>query len=77
MTTIEMRLNNATDDLTRANLEAQSLDTGFALACENAELNGIAQPTQLTEPEKKRLKAAISSAREALRCLEALETDDV
>ena len=67
-------LEYATSELTRATMEAQILDTGFALACENAELDGELPPTQLTEAEKKRLKTAVSSAREALKTLEALET---
>ena len=66
-------LSYAADELTRATLEAQILDTEFSLACENAELDGELPPTQFTEAEQKRLKTAVSSAREALKTLEALE----
>ena len=75
-TSTEQTLDNlsyATDELTRATLEAQILDTEFSLACENAELDGELPPTQFTEAEQKRLKTAVSSAREALKTLEALE----
>ena len=66
-------LKAATDELTGANLKAQSLLTEFGLVCENAEMDGLAPPNKLTAEERKQLRSALISAREALRYLTELE----
>ena len=66
-------LECATDELTRANMESQTLLTDFGIECENAELDGQQQPTEFTEAERKQLRSALSSAREALKYLMELE----
>ena len=66
-------LSYATDELTTATYKAQSLLTEFGLKCENAELDGIEPPDTFDETERKQLKSAIISAREALRVLTELE----
>ena len=66
-------LEYASDELTSANLTAQTLLTEFGLECENCELDGIEPPTEFDEAERKSLRSAITSAKAALRYLEALE----
>ena len=67
-------LEHATDELTSANMKAQGVLTDFAMECENAELDGIQQPTEFTEAERKQISAAVSSARHALKLLTKLES---
>ena len=67
-------LEYATDELTAANMKATSLLVDFGLEVENAELDGLTPPTELTEADRKKLRYAITSAREALKTLEALES---
>ena len=66
-------LEYATEELTAANLKASTLLVDFGLDVENAELDGLQPPTALTDPQRKKLKAAASSAQEAFKLLEALE----
>ena len=65
-------LSHATDELSSANMTAQSLLTDFGMECENAELDGVQPPAEFTEDERKRLSAAVSSARHALKLLTQL-----
>ena len=67
-------LEHATDELTSANLKAQTLLTDFGMDCENAELDGIQPPVEFTEAERKQLRAAVISARHALKLLTQLES---
>ena len=72
LSVLEM-LEYATEELTAANMKATTLLVDFGLDAENAELDDLTPPTALTDPQRKKLKAAISSAREAFKLLEALE----
>ena len=65
-------LEYATDELTRSNMEAQTLLTEFGLEVENAELDGIDPPTEFTDDEKRQLKSALTAAREAVKVLTKL-----
>ena len=66
-------LEHATDELTSANLKAQSLLTDFSLECGYAKMDGLTPPTEFTEQERQQLKSALIATREALNLLTQLE----
>ena len=68
-------LEHATDELTSANLKAQSLLTDFSLECGYAKMDGEPTPTEFTEQERQQLKSALIATREALNLLTQLEGD--
>ena len=67
-------LEYAFDELCAAKTKMKTLCEDFGLECEYDELDGLTPPTELTEANRKKLRYAITSAREALKTLEALES---
>ena len=66
-------LEYAFDELCAAKMKLDTLRTDFGTECENAELDGLTPPTELTEDDSRKLRYAITSTREALKTLEALK----
>ena len=69
-------LEYAFDELCAAKMKLDTLRTDFGMECENAELDGLTPPTELTEDDSRKLRYAITSAREALKVLTELEASD-
>ena len=66
-------LEYAFDELCAAKTKMKTLCEDFGMECEYDGLDGLTPPTELTEANRKKLRYAITSAREALKTLEALE----
>ena len=69
-------LEYAFDELCAAKMKLDTLRADFGTECENAELDGLTPPTELTEDDSRKLRYAITSAREALKVLTELEASD-
>ena len=66
-------LEYAFDELCAAKTKMNTLCEDFGMECENAELDGLTPPTELTEADRKKLRYAINATREALNILTELE----
>lgn len=67
------QLEILTDELTSATYKAQALLTDFGLECENAELDGITLPAELSLADQIKLASIKTSTQAVLRYLTELE----